>query len=90
MPVPTGHQLVQIQGDSPVDQTVGVLFLLGRGASPAQQGPNPGLHLQNVKGFGDVVVGTALKAHNFVRILALGGEHDDGHIGELPYLHARL
>ena len=35
-----------------------------------------------------IVVRAAGKAHQLVAVLAAGGQHDDGHIGKLPYLHA--
>ena len=61
-----------------------------RAGGPPQQRPNPGLQLQNVEGLCNVVIRSALKAHQLVRVLALGGEHDDGHIGELPDPHTCL
>jgi len=40
-------------------------------------------HLPWAEGLGDVVVGAELKAPNTVILLALGGEHDDGHTRDL-------
>ena len=67
------------------------LLLLGRsGGGAAEQGPHPGFQLQDVEGLGHIVVRPAGKAHQFVRVLALGSEHDDGHVGELPDAHTGL
>ena len=63
---------------------------LARRPGAAQQGPHPGLQLQDVEGLGDIVVRPALKADDLVRVLAAGGEHDDGHVGELSDAHAGL
>ena len=90
LPVPPGRPLAEIQGDGPLGEPVRLPLLLGGGARPAQQRPDTGLQLQNVEGLGDVVVRPALEADDLVRVLAFGGEHDDGHVGELPDLHARL
>jgi len=54
------------------------------------RGPHPGLQLQNVEGLGDVVVRPTLEADDLVGVLAAGGEHDDGHVGELPDAHTGL
>ena len=80
---------VHVQGDVAHGQPAAAL-LLGRHARPAQQGPHPGLQLQNVEGLGDVVVRPALEADDLVGVLAAGGEHDDGHVGELPDAHTGL
>jgi len=57
---------------------------------PPEHGPDAGLQLQQVEGLGDVVVRPALEADDLVRVLTPGGEHDDGHVGELPDAHTRL
>ena len=70
-------------------QHSGPLALLSGPGAP-QEGPDPGLQLQDVKGLGDIVVGPALKAHDLVRVLPLGRQHDDGDVGELPDAHTGL
>ena len=53
---------------------------------PAQVGADPGDDLQGVEGFGDVVVRAHVQPQDFVRVLTLGGEEDDGHVAQLPQL----
>ena len=86
--IPDGHPLLRVQGQVPRGQDGAPVPL--RAGGPPQQRPNPGLQLQNVEGFCNIVIRSALKAHQLVRVLALGGEHDDGHIGELPDPHTCL
>ena len=62
----------------------------GCGGGAAEQGPHPGLQLQDVEGLGHIVVRPALKAHQLVHVCAPSGEHDDGHIGKGSDLHTRL
>ncbi len=57
-------------------------FRLALAAAP-ENGPDPGLQLQNVKGLGEIVVGAVIEAQQLVHVLGFGGEHDDGHVGEL-------
>ena len=52
-------------------------------SAAAEDGLHPGQDLLHLKGLGDVVVGTHLEAGDLVDGLALGGEHDDGHLGRL-------
>ena len=65
-------------------------LVLDRRARAAQQSTHPGFQLQNVEGLCNIVVRAALKADDFIGVLAAGGEHDNGHIGKLPDTHAGL
>ena len=86
--VKAGGALLGIQGDAPGGEALPRDPL---GASrPAEQGPDPGLQLQDVEGLYQVIVRPGLKAHELVGVLALGRQHDDGHVGELPDAHAGL
>ena len=63
-------------------QLGGLLFHGGLGPpGAAQNGLDARLDLQNIEGLGHVVVGAVFQAEDLVHILALGGEHDNGHIG---------
>ena len=62
----------------------------GGHGGPAQQGADAGLELQDVEGLRHIVVRAGLEAQELVRILAAGGEHDDGHGGEGADLLAGL
>ena len=55
-----------------------------------EQRPDAGLQLKNVKRLGHIIVRTAGETHQLVGVLAAGRQHDDGHVGKLPDLHARL
>ena len=89
LPVPDRHPLFGVQGQVPGGNEAGGLPL-GPSGGPAEHGPDAGLQLQDVEGLVDVVVRPAFKADDLVRVLAAGGEHDDGHVGKLPDAHARL
>ena len=90
--VPDGYPLAGVQRQVTHCQQLrirlGCRTALAGGAP--QQRPDAGLQLQNVEGLGDIVVGSAGKAHDLVGVLAAGGEHDDGNVGKFPYLHAGL
>ena len=70
-------------------QLIAASLLLGS-PGPAEQSPHPGFQLQDVEGLCEIVVRPALEADDLVRVLPLGGEHDDRHVGELPDAHACL
>ena len=55
-------------------------------AETAEDGMDPGKDLFHFKRLDDIVVGTALQAHDLVSQFALGGEHDDGGAVLLPDL----
>ena len=82
-PLAVHQQLVGVQVD---DQLVKhqLFLLLLLFAVSAQHGVDPGQHFLHLKGLGDIVVGAQLQAVDLVLQLALGGEHDDGHLGGLP------
>lgn len=44
----------------------------------------PGHHFQRMKGLGDVIVGSHGEARNFISILGLCRQHDNGTVGGLP------
>ena len=90
LPVPDGHALLRVQAQSAHRQKGSGTLLLCAAAGTAQQGTDAGNDLPDVDGLGHVVIRTAGKAHELVLVLTAGGEHDDGHIGKLPDLHARL
>ena len=54
---------------------------LGIGVDAAQQGAHAGDQLARAERLDQVVVGAQLQADDAVLDLALGGEHDDGHVG---------
>ena len=87
-PVPNSHPFLGIQGELADGQQASLTPLDPGG--PPQQCPDTGLQLQNVEGLGEIVVRAALKTHELVGVLALGRQHDDGHVGKLPDLHAGL
>ena len=89
-PVLPGRALRRVQMDVAHGQLPRLLLLDSGGGGTAEQGPHPGLQLQNVEGLGHIVVRSAGKAHQLVRILPLGSEHDDGHVGKLPDAHTGL
>ena len=47
----------------------------------ARDGLHPGHQLPRVEGFGQIIVGAQLQAHDFVHILVAGREHDNGQVG---------
>ena len=49
-------------------------------------GLDPGYQLQGIKGLRDVIVSPDVKSQNFICILGLGGEDDDGYAAVLPDL----
>ena len=49
----------------------------------AEDGLDACEELADAEGLGDVVVGSELEAEDFVDLLALGGEHDDGDVHPL-------
>ena len=86
--VPDGHPLLGVQTQIPHrQQRPG---RVGPARAALEQRPDAGLQLKNVEGLGHIVVCPAGEAHQLVGILAAGRQHDDGHIGKLPDLHARL
>ena len=63
--------------------------VLGAGAAaqggiPAELAFHPGDDLDGVKGLCDIVVGADVEPQNLVRVLAFGGEEDNGDVGGLP------
>ena len=54
----------------------------------AQHGLDARQHLAGAEGLGDVVVRAQFQAEQLVKLLALGGEHDDGQVGLLADLAA--
>ena len=65
----------------------GALLLLGTAAQlgiPPQLAPDSRQHLHGHKGLGDVVIRAHIQAQHLVLGFGLGGEQDDGHIGEFP------
>jgi len=89
-PVLPGGTLIGVQTDVAHGKGTFGRLALHRRTGTAQQGADPRLQLQDVEGLGDVVVRPALKAHDLVRVLPLGGEHDDRDVGELPDAHTGL
>ena len=77
---------IQVQGYCANGQQCG--SGLGRRGVTAKQGLYSGLQLQNIEGFGDIIVCTAIKAHQFIHVLGFGGQQDDGHIGKLANFSA--
>ena len=68
-----------------------LLFFPGGGLGrAAQHRLDPGLHLQDVEGLGHVIVRAVFQAQDLIHILALGGEHQDGHVAALPDALAHL
>ncbi len=57
-------------------------------ASPAYDCLDARLYLQNVKGFGNIIVCAILESEYFVHVLAFCCEHDDRHIRKFPDLLA--
>ena len=53
-------------------------------AVPAQQGLDPGTQLGKGKGFGQIVIPARRQSQQFVRLLGLGGQKQDGHRGNFP------
>ena len=49
----------------------------------AHDGLDAGLDLQNIEGLGHVIVRAIFQPQNLVDLLALGGQHDDGHVAVL-------
>ena len=86
--IPDGHPLLGVQTQVAYRQQRPVHLRPARAA--LQERPDAGLQLQNVEGLGHIVVRAAGKAHQLVGILAAGRQHDDGHVGKLPDLHAGL
>ena len=70
-----------------VGALLGDLTVAGGGAGVADGRPHTGQQLIGAKGLGEIVVRAALKPHELVCVLALGRQHDDGHVGKLPDLH---
>ncbi len=52
-------------------------------AGTAQDGLDTRLDLQDVERFGHIVVRAVFEPQNFIHVFALGGEHDNRHIGLL-------
>ena len=57
-------------------------------AGPAENGPDAGFQLQNIKGLGHIVIGPVFKADELIHPFAFGGEHNHRHIGVFPDLPA--
>ena len=49
---------------------------------------DPGLYLQNIKWFGDIIIRTVFETKDLIHIIALCGQHDDWNIRKFPYLLA--
>ena len=88
-PVPAGRPLPRVEDNVACGQLIAASLLLGS-PGPAEQSPHPGFQLQDVEGLCEIVVRAALKTHELVCVLALGRQHDDGHVGKLPDLHTGL
>jgi hypothetical protein len=54
-----------------------------RAAGAPQDGLDAGLDLQNIERLGHIVVRAVFQPENLIDVLALGGEHDDGHVAVL-------
>ena len=67
--------------DDQVAEVQDLELRLGLDAGTTQQGAHAGDELTGREGLDEVVVGTKLQADDAVLDLALGGEHDDGHVG---------
>jgi hypothetical protein len=65
----------RIDGHVPGAQRHGALAVAGPG--PAQHAAHPGDELAGAERLDDVVVGAQLQADDPVRLVALGGQHDD-------------
>ena len=81
--VSVGVPGVQIQGDGADGQAVSRGLFFGASGA-AQEGADSRLQLQNVEGLGQVIVRPVVKTDELIHVVALGGEHDDGHVGKLP------
>jgi hypothetical protein len=46
--------------------------------------PYPGQHLHGNEGFGDIVIGTHIQAQDLILGFGLGGQKQNGSIGNLP------
>ena len=75
-----------IHGDGPHGEQAGALVRAPQAGISPQLGLHPGHHLQGVEGLGDIVVRPDVQAQDLVRVLALGGEEDNGHVAPLPQL----
>ena len=88
---PIGVPGIQIQTDGAAQQLVLRGFpCRGDAAAAAEHGADAGLELEDVEGLGQVIVRALVKTQELVHIVRLGGQQDDGHIGELPDLGAGL
>src|SRR5436190_12877368 len=54
--------------------------LNGRGSAAAQERIGACDQFAELEGFGDVIVGAEIESEDDVLLLALGREHDDGHV----------
>ena len=74
-----------IQGDAADGDFVrlfsGMAAQLGK---PAQLGTNPGKYLHRHKGLGDVIIGAYVQTEDHVLGFGLGGEQNDGDVGNFP------
>ena len=84
------HRDPVLPGGAPVGVQADVAHGEGAFGRLLQQGADPGFQLQDIEGLGDVVIRSALEAHDLVRVLPLGGEHDNWDVGELPDAHTGL
>ena len=60
-----------------------LFFHGGGGTGAAQHRADAGTHLQDIEGLGHVVIRAVFQAEDLIHVLALGGEHDDRHVGLL-------
>ena len=82
LPVAVGDAALSLQAERFAHQHGSRgLFLLHR-AAPAQQGPYPGLQLQDVERLGHIVVRPVFKTDDLVVVLAFRRQHDDGDLGK--------
>ena len=78
--LPLDHDLVSRDVNHEVTEVEHLELRLGLGVSAAEQGAHAGDELARREGLDEVVVGTQLEADDAILDLALGGEHDDGHV----------
>ena len=76
-----------VQGDAANgDVAGGGLRTAAQGGVAPQLGTDSGQYLHRHKGLCDVVVRACVQAQDFVLCFGLGGEQDDGGVGEFPDL----
>lgn len=78
-----GEYLVRGEVHPDAAVVVGVRLLLLAVPRPPEQGPHPGDELGVAERLGDVVIGAGPQAANFVRLLAVRGEHEHGNLAQL-------